>query len=93
MKMLFQRLDIYRRLQGKKEVVVYRCLRLLSGEGYVVQSADWIRFPVATGIHQEHEVRFVELLCEEAPEARSTPFGTIEEAIQAFDKEFENVWQ
>lgn len=90
--MLYERVDVYRRVPEQGEIVVYRCLRLVAGQGYVVQSADRIRSPPAGGTLESHEARFWELLSEEAPEARSTPFPTLEEAITAFDEEFENVW-
>lgn len=86
--MLYERIDICRRLPKSGEVIVYRCFRLLGGQGYVVQSADRIRVPLMASELEAHEARFWELLCEEAPEARSSPFSTLEEAIRAFDREF-----
>ena len=88
--MTYERIDIYRRFPSGSELVVYRCLRLLSGHGYVVQSADRIRLPVMAGTLVEHEKQFCELLAEEAPEVRSTPYPTLEEAIRAFDEYFGN---
>ena len=91
--MLYERIDVCRRIPEKDEVVVYRCLRLLSGTGYVVQSADRIALPLSKSDLELHELRFWELLCEEAPEARSSPLSTLEAAINEFDREFENVWE
>jgi len=87
--MLYERVDVYRRSQEK--IIVYRCLRLLSGAGYIVQSADWLNFPLSAATLIDHELRFCELLMEESPEVRSSPFPTIDEAIRAFDAEFGNV--
>lgn len=90
--MLYQRVDVYRRLTGQAEIVVYRCMRLFSGDGYVVQNADRIRFPLSATDVANHELRFFELLTEESPEARSVAYPTLEEAIRRFDEEFGNVW-
>jgi hypothetical protein len=67
-------------------------LRLLSEDGYVVQSADWIQFPLSVADIASHELRFCERLIEEAPEVRSAVHPSSQEAIQAFDDEFENAW-
>lgn len=88
--MLYQRIDVCKRLAGDNEVVVYRCLHLLSGGGFVVQSADRVRLPLTESELGGHEARFWELFCEEAPEQRSGSFSTLEEAIRNFDEEFEN---
>jgi hypothetical protein len=91
--MLYERIDVCRRLPDSKEAVVYRCLRTLPQGGFIVQSADQIRLPIVASEIGSHENRFWELFCEAAPEERSTSYSTLEEAIQAFDEEFGNVWK
>jgi len=86
--MLYERVDVCRRLRDRSEAVVYRCWRT----HYVVQSADRIRLPVTASELMDHGLRRWELFREEAPDERSASFPTLEGAIQAFDEEFENVW-
>lgn len=86
---LYKVVTVCRRL-GEGEAVVYRCLELLSGRGFVVQSADWVRLPVRLEELQHHESQFWELFCEEAPEERARPYPSLEAAIAAFDAEFGN---
>lgn len=90
--MIYERVDVYRRPPGHAEIVVYRCFRLLSGGGYVVQSADRIHFPLSVTDIANHELQLCELMREDAPEVRSVAFRSLEEAIRAFDEKFENVW-
>ena len=87
--LLYKRVSVCRRLSDK-EAVVYRCLELLPGRGFVVQSADRVRLPPRPEELQQHERQFWELLCEVAPEERAKPYPTLEEAIAAFDAEFGN---
>lgn len=85
---LYRRHDVYRRLEDGG-VIVYRCLELIPGGGFVVQSADRV---VASPDERElasHERRFQELLSEVAPEQRAEPQPSIEEAIRAFDASFD----
>lgn len=66
----------------------YRCFELLPAGGYCVQSADFYSAadpkPMSSG-----ESQFLELLLEEAPDQRSEVYPTLEEAIQAHDREFQ----
>lgn len=89
--MLYERLDVYRRI-GNTEVVIYRCWHILPKGGYIVQSADRVRIPFTPQQAVEHEARFLELFAETPPEERSEPFQTIAEAIENFDIEFGNMW-
>ncbi|NVJ24401.1 MULTISPECIES: hypothetical protein [Myxococcus] len=86
---LYRPFDIVRRL-GANVAVVYRCVEVLPGRGFVVQSADWVRLPVERELLRRHEQQFWELLCEEAPEVRSSLFATVEQAIASFDADFGN---
>ncbi len=86
---LYRLINVCRRL-SHNEAVLYRCFELIPERGFVVQSADRIRLPVSLEHMQHHERQLWELFCEVAPEERSKPFASIEEAIAAFDAEFGN---
>jgi hypothetical protein len=85
---LYKLINICRRV-STKEAVVYRCFEVLPDKGFVVQSADRIWLPFETGYTHQHERQLWELFCETAPEERSQVYPSLEEAIAAFDKEFE----
>jgi hypothetical protein len=87
--MLYKLVNVYRRLDDR-EAVVYRCLELLPGRGFVVQSADRVRLPLRLEELQHYERQFWELFCEVAPEERGKPYASLEEAVAAFDAEFGN---
>jgi hypothetical protein len=80
-------LDVWSR-KNEKTVVRYRCFQLLPDGGYSVQSADHYHAPFADIRTEELDKQFLELLSEEAPEARSPLFPTVDEAIGAFVREF-----
>jgi hypothetical protein len=82
-------INVYRRISDK-EAVIYRCFELIPAQGFVVQSADRLVLPASLEHMQHHERQLGELFCEVAPEERSSPFASIEEAIAAFDAEFGN---
>ncbi|WP_338863335.1 hypothetical protein [Myxococcus stipitatus] len=84
---LYKPVEVYRRL-GENEAVIYRCLELLPGGGFIVQSADRVRLPFDAGAVARHERQFWELFCEVAPEDRAPPSPSLEEAIALFDSEF-----
>ena len=84
---LYKLINVCRRLSDK-EAVLYRCFELIPEQGFVVQSADRILLPVRRDHMQHHEHQLWELFCEVAPEERSRPYASIEEAIAAFDAEF-----
>lgn len=91
--MLYERVDVFRSLQGSNAFVAYRCFRLRGGTGYVVQSMDRIQLPVSQSDLAGHEARLAELFVEDEPGRRSQCFPTLEEAIRAFDEEFGNIWE
>ncbi|MBM7117781.1 hypothetical protein [Archangium primigenium] len=86
---LYKLINVFRRISAEK-AIVYRCFELIPEGGFVVQSADWIRLPVDSDAMRQHERQLWEFFCEEAPEQRSGPSASIEEAIAAFDAEFGN---
>jgi DNA-binding IclR family transcriptional regulator len=87
--MLYKLVSVCRRL-GDREAVVHRCLELLPGQGFVVQSADRVRLPLRLEDLQHQERQFWELFCEVAPEERAKPYPSLEQTIAAFDAEFGN---
>ena len=86
---LYRLFNVFRRISSTK-AIIYRCFELIPGRGFVVQSADRITLPVRPESMNHHERQLWELFCEEAPEKRSVPYTSIEEAIAAFDSEFGN---
>jgi len=86
-KTLYRSVNVFRRLEA--DVVFYRCLQKLPDGGYVVQSADWLRLPLREDQLHQLTAQFVELLFEEPPDNRGPLRPTIEEAIAAFDAQFE----
>jgi hypothetical protein len=82
-------INVFRRISAEK-AIIYRCFELIPEGGFVVQSADWINLPVRPESMSHHERQLWELFCEEAPDQRSVPYASIEEAIAAFDAEFGN---
>ena len=86
---LYRLINVFRRV-GSEKAIIYRCFELISEGRFVIQSADWIQLPVNSETMSHHERQLWELFCEEAPEQRSVPYASIEEAIAAFDAEFGN---
>lgn len=84
---LYKLTTVCRRL-SPREAVLYRCFELLPGQGFVVQSADRVRLPLGAEELRHHEMQFWELFCEVSPEERGKSYPSIEEAIAAFDAEF-----
>ena len=85
---LYKVVDVWKR---KKETVVrYRCFEVLPDHTFCVQSADYYRPPFSSTQTGHQDKQFMELLMEEAPDSRSKPFPSLEEAIRAFDRDFTN---
>lgn len=86
---MYRLINVFRRISAEK-AIIYRCFELIPEGGFVVQSADWINLPVRAESMNHHERQLWELFCEEAPDQRSVPYASLEEAIAAFDAEFGN---
>ena len=85
--MLYQELSVWKRLD-QTTAVRFRCLINIETKKVSVQSADYYR-PGDGAKHQMHlEDSFVELFCETDPAERSGAFGSVEEAIAAFEASF-----
>ena len=87
--MLYERVDVWRRTDSGA-LILYRCFRLLPSGGFCIQSADFFDAASAPTRHTHSQSQFFELLAEQPPEQRSGVFPTLEEAVNAFDRDFGN---
>jgi hypothetical protein len=85
---LYRAIDIWRK-RGDS-VIRYRCFHILKSNKYCVQSADFYESPVDGKQTEILEQQFIELLIEEEPDKRAHLYDSIEEAILAHDRDFEN---
>ena len=85
----YKAIDVWFR-KNEKTVVRYRCFQLLPEGGYSVQSADHYHAPFLDTRAGQLDKQFLELLLTEAPEVRSPLLPTLDEAIRAFVREFED---
>jgi hypothetical protein len=81
-------IDVWSRKEEGR-VVRYRCFQLLPDGGFSVQSADYYNAPLQDARTVQLEKQFLELLLEEASEVRSPSFPSLIEAINAFDRDFD----
>lgn len=88
---LYRQIDVWSRLSDST-IIRYRCFQILPDNLFCVQNADTFPGRVTQKRINELEDIFHELLLDEAPEARTEPAATLEEAIarhrEAF-REFE----
>jgi hypothetical protein len=90
--LLYERIDVWRRT-GSGALIQYRCFRLLPSGGFCIQSADFFEAASTATRHTQSESQFLELLAEQPPEQRSGVFPTLDEAVNAFDRDFGNQWK
>ncbi len=84
---MYQAITIWKRCDGM--AICYRCLQNVESGKFTVQSADEYHLPVSAEWKTKMDLQFVELLIEDAPEARvGRSFDTIAEAIEHHDKTF-----
>jgi hypothetical protein len=83
----YKAFDVWARLDEGR-LARYRCLQIIPGGKFCVQSKDFYNPPFAETAAEQLERQFLELLSEELPSERSGMYGTIEEAIRAHDGEF-----
>jgi hypothetical protein len=86
---MYKSIDIWKRLDGKT-LVRYRCFEILASNRFCVQSSDHYRLPLDEPQLAQADRQFLELLIEEAPEARAETYPTLEEAIRMHDRDFGN---
>jgi len=83
---LYRYIPIWRRDQ--EGLMLYRVFEVL-GRGYAVQSKDFYSVDSLGEPALSLEAQFLELLSEQAPDSRSGISPTIEAAVAAFDRLFE----
>lgn len=74
-------------LRASNGISLYRCFEVL-GEGFTVQSKDFYTMESIRKNASLFENQFLDLLLEQAPEARFKPQPTIQAAIESFDAHF-----
>ncbi len=87
---LYEAIDVWRRI-SEEQLVRYRCFRILPDNKFCVQSADHYHLPFDEQANRQHDKRFFELLFEESPDVREKTYATSEEAIEAFERDFEDI--
>ena len=85
---LYEAIDVWKRV-SEKQLVRYRCFRILLLNKFCVQSADGYYLPFDEKLNRQHDKQFLELLLENAPDKREKTYSTLEEAIEAFEKDFQ----
>ncbi len=86
---LYQAHDVWNRV-SETELVRYRCFKNLATNRFSIQSADFYRLPLDSMQVSNLEKQFVELLLEQAPDARGDSFTSLTEAIEAHNREFDS---
>jgi hypothetical protein len=84
---LYRSVDVWKRI-SKARVVRYRCFEDLSSGRFSVQSADFYKIPLDAKEVADSDKQYLELLAEQSPEERAGSFDSLEEAIEAHDKDF-----
>ena len=87
---LYRQIDVWVR-SSDSMMIRYRCFQILPDNLYCVQNADIFIAPVSQRHIREFENLFHELLLEEAPEVRSEPATTLEEAIRQHQEAFRDL--
>ena len=85
----YRPVDVWIR-QSERTVARYRCLEVFPERQFCVQSKDFYHAPFREVDSLQLDRQFIELLAEVPPESRSDLFGTVEEAIRAHDRSFED---
>ncbi len=84
---LFRRIDVWKRINDEK-TIKYICFENLENNRFIVQNADFFYDPVGKKELEESEKRSVELFIESSPNERNKEYSSLNEAIEAHDKEF-----
>ncbi len=84
---LYRYVPVWSRDDGR--LSLYRILEII-GIGYVVQSRDYVDADLKQEQMRHLDQQFIELLSEEPPERRMSPEPSIQQAVAAFDKEFQD---
>jgi hypothetical protein len=85
--MLYEAIQIWKR-SDERTAIRYQCLKNLATGQYSVQSADFFQLPLKPAQIHEFQVQFVELFCESDPSERAGAFDSVEQAIAAHERDF-----
>lgn len=83
---LYRSFDVWKR--GEGVLYRYRCLEVVGEGRYCVQSRDAYRPPFSEQVSQLLEANFLELLFEEPPGERAGLYPSLQEAVEAHEKDF-----
>lgn len=86
---LFLAIDVWRQID-ENQAICYKCFQKLGKEAYYVQSADFYHLPEVDTFKKELEKQNIELFIEGDLDDEKRFFPTLEEAIEAHIKNFEN---
>lgn len=84
----YRTIDVWKKTTSGT-VIRFRCFQIDESSAYCVQSADIYHEPISEEQIGYLERQYIELLIEEDPEKRNGIYPTLEEAIAAHEKEFE----
>jgi len=84
---LYESIDVWKRVDEHR-LVRYRCFKVICDSSFCVQSSDIYHIPMENNQLEQHQRQFTELLLEEAPDARSETYSSLEDAIANHDSEF-----
>lgn len=84
---MWKAVDVWKRL-GDGGIARYRCFAVLPKGGYCVQSVDFFSTPLNQSQCNFLEQQYLELLLEQDPDQRAKVYSSLEEAIDAHEREF-----
>jgi hypothetical protein len=88
---LYRSIDVWTRKHGGK-VARYRCLQSLDNGMYCVQSADFYQDGnQVSQLMPQSDRQFVELFTDQDPAERAGEHKTLEEAIAAHNRDFDEI--
>lgn len=85
---MYEQIDVWKHT-GPGEACRYRCFRVLQSNTYCVQSRDFVRLPLNSKRLAELDLQLYELFLEQPPDERSGTFASLEGAIAAHDRDFD----
>ncbi|MBM7130649.1 hypothetical protein [Dyella mobilis] len=89
MSRLYQELKIWRDVSDST-AIRYSCFIDLATGKFAVQNADFFHLPITLDQIKFLDAQFVELFIETSPKDRCEWFETLEQAIDAHDRDFDN---
>ncbi len=86
----YKKLDIWKRIDAGT-VVRFQCLERTKDGVFAVQNADFFRDPLTVSEMQRSDRQFLELFFEEEPTDRCKWYRSVDEAIAAHERDFEDM--